>query len=248
MSSRLFKVGLFDEDPRQILCSDTILISKSDLAQTSSLSSRIKSLNPGAKLYNILHGKLQDGAGLDDILGLRAYSSFSLPSDAHEHDESCSHSHSHSITSMTLPIPLITSSAQFEKLDEWIRTVLWEDHIPVRGSPMTAGRTSTSRTSEPDRDKGESGAGEKKSIKVLRAKGLIIRSPGRKEWVLQGVQGLYDIFEVGEGAGDRGGASPEGGNQEDVEREGTKGKIVLIGNFVGVSEEEVGRSLMGWLA
>jgi hypothetical protein len=110
---------------------------------------------------------------------------------------------------VTIPLPILISSDQsrFDKLDEWIRTILWDDTVPGLPTP----------------------------VKVLRSKGLILRQEedGRlAEWVLQGVRGLYDIFEVG---------MKEGINGSEA------GKIVLIGNLAGVESRSIVDSLHKWI-
>ena len=60
------------------------------------------------------------------------------------------------------------SVAQMEKLDEWIRSVLWEKEVP--GHPTA-------------------------QIEVLRCKGLFVVGEGELH-ILQGVRNLYEIAKV----------------------------------------------------
>jgi hypothetical protein len=61
---------------------------------------------------------------------------------------------------------------RLEELDEWIRTVLWENRTP---DTVT-----------------ETGLSE---LKILRCKGLFVMESG-EQYVLQGVQSMYDLSLV----------------------------------------------------
>ena len=62
------------------------------------------------------------------------------------------------------------SQLQYEKLDQWIRSLLWE------GSLL--------------------GINSSKPISIHRTKGRIILKTGQ-EWILQGVRELYEFKEIG---------------------------------------------------
>lgn len=87
------------------------------------------------------------------------------------HDENCSHIND--ITSLLIPIPLLKDN-QAQRLDEWIRTVLWEGHLP--GTP-------------------------ERTLEVLRCKGVWQVDDGRI-FVLQGVKSLYETREEKRGNDD----------------------------------------------
>jgi len=198
--------GKVKESLRQIACADIVLLNKSDLASSETLSrleSMIISINPTAPIKRTVKGQLDLAA----ILGLGAYSAKSNfydsalsgpaaehnfhsthPNDSHVHDEHCSHLND--ISSLQIPVPILLPT-QLEQVDKWVRTILWEGRIPGRH---------------------ESGTGEK--LEVLRCKGVWSTAEGRT-FVLQGVRSLYETTEM------------EKSNVEDVKS--AEGKIVLIG-------------------
>lgn len=96
-------------------------------------------------------------------------------------DEICEdghHAHPHhyeirGISSLQVSVPLLKQAA-FDRLDEWIRTLLWESKLPERSS--------SSDTTATD-------------ISVLRCKG-IFRTDAGTTYVLQGVRNLYEISQV----------------------------------------------------
>lgn len=156
---------------RQIGAADIVLINKADIAPAEdlkSLQSLIRSLNPTASIEVTVRGVLD----LSKILNLHAYTSkpefydqASAHQDEHEHDEHCSHSHFGDITSLLIPLPVGADSG---KIDEWIRTILWEGHLP-----------------SPD---------EAHKIEVLRCKGLWWGRDGAVN-ILQGVRSLYETTQ-----------------------------------------------------
>lgn len=176
---------------RQIAGSDVILLNKVDLvpqAQVESTEDIIEGINPAATIYRTVRGEID----LKYIMGIDAYTSrpvlqrgptYTLHTthDDHDHDHS-NHEHSHppthyeirGISSLQVDCPTLTSS-QHEKLDEWIRSVLWERQLP--GEPPSEGTA---------------------DLAVLRCKGMFKTTAG-KAYVLQGVRNLYDIMEVQEG-------------------------------------------------
>lgn len=95
----------------------------------------------------------------------------------HDHDKS-NDPHTHQpthyemrgITSLQVTCPIL-SSAQYAKLDEWIRTVLWEHKVPDQVETTDA------------------------SIDVLRCKGLFSTDSGKK-FVLQGVRSVHPSTDV----------------------------------------------------
>jgi len=104
--------------------------------------------------------------------------SFSATDD-HSNCEESDHTHAHTsnepthyelrgISSLQVPCPLL-DKARLDKLDEWIRTVLWENHIP----------------------------GGSQELQVLRCKGLLTMESGER-YVLQGVRSIYEIEKLDE--------------------------------------------------
>lgn len=117
------------------------------------------------------------------VIGLNAYASRPLISDTifldeshdndgHIHDESCKHGHEHAeiisrhggISSIRVPCPVMTPG-RITRLDEWIRSVLWEGRLP------------DDTTHE---------------IEVLRCKGTYTTESG-EIYVLQGVRNMYEM-------------------------------------------------------
>ncbi|OCH91883.1 CobW domain-containing protein [Obba rivulosa] len=176
------------ESLRQIAGSDVILLNKVDLSSPEELEiteDMIRGINPVASVYRTVRGQI----GLKSILGVDAYASrpFTTASLSQvetfacggDHQD-CGHNHSHGqthyemrgISSLQVDCPTLTST-QLARLDEWIRTVLWESHLPE-------GETTGS------------------GLEILRCKGMFATEDG-KTYILQGVRNLYEIAEV-EGA------------------------------------------------
>lgn len=169
-----------------------------DLAEESkvaALEQQIRNLNPVAPTIRTTQGRVD----LSQVLNTGAYNSFKVasipqaephahPNDhAHEHDAECHQHDLESISSVQVSLTALSES-QISKLDEWIRSVLWEEKLP--------GTTAESH-----------------NLEVLRCKG-IYHAAGRKSYILQGVQTLYDVTEL-----------PEGNSEGEI----GEGKLVLIG-------------------
>lgn len=124
-------------------------------------------------------------------MGIDAYSSRPLPAESvrelskvhdhsdHDHDdpnhthapsESLTHYEIRGISSVKISCPPLTS-LQMQQLDEWIRSVLWENCLPD-GYTGAAGR-----------------------LEILRCKGMFLLESG-EVYVLQGVRTLYEISKV----------------------------------------------------
>ncbi|KAG8908433.1 hypothetical protein FRB99_006638 [Tulasnella sp. 403] len=168
------------ESLRQIAGADIVLLNKTDIAPAESISqleSIIGSINPSTPIERTIKGQID----LARILDLQAYSSkprFDGTDDIsntlegqessghgadHVHDENCSHLTD--ISSLLVPIPHLSSS-QANKLDEWLRTLLWEGHLHGNSARI---------------------------VEVLRCKGMWWI--GDQAIVLQGVRSLYETFE-----------------------------------------------------
>lgn len=170
---------------RQIALADVLLVNKMDLISTeenkmTTLEQRLRALNPTAPLIQTTHGRVD----LAQVLNIGAYRTFKpddtstshLPHDHghnhdHDHTAECHQHDLESISSVQLKVPSL-SDAQLVKLDEWIRSVLWEKKLP--------GDTT-----------------ETPGLEVLRCKGIYHTTDG-KSYILQGVQILYDVTEVPE--------------------------------------------------
>ncbi|KAJ8583735.1 CobW domain-containing protein [Rhizopogon salebrosus TDB-379] len=171
------------ESLRQIACSDVILLNKVDLAseeQLYSIEEQIQRVNPSAPIHRTIRGQID----LAHIMNINAYAggTKSLRStqphldddDCHDHSGnsiSAKHYELRGISSLQVTVPTMTRH-RLEELDEWIRTVLWENRTP---DTVT-----------------ETGLSE---LKILRCKGLFVMESG-EQYVLQGVQSMYDLSLV----------------------------------------------------
>ena len=152
---------------RQIGCADVILLNKTDLCSEEeilSLEDRIRKVNPVAPLHRTVRGQID----LSLILGIGAYRTASQLSDSPATHTQPERPHLHTISALRLTCPTLNLYS-LTKLDEWIRTLLWEARLPF-------------------------GAGDHQLL-VLRCKGYFQSETGA-EYVLQGVRDLYELREV----------------------------------------------------
>lgn len=170
---------------RQIAGCDAIILNKIDLADSKVLEETermIQNINPAAPVYKTIKGEID----LKHILGISAYklpSSILINENPHIHSANCDHDHEptpnhyeiRGISSLQVSCPALDQS-RLDKLDEWIRSVLWENHIP--GSATTGS-----------------------DVRVLRCKGAFTSTTGI-HYVLQGVQSMYEISELDTAAAD----------------------------------------------
>jgi len=184
---------------RQIAGSDVVVLNKVDLVSPEALTRTehlINQVNPAAPIYRTARGEIN----LECIIGISAYSKSlapmsSNPTTTHVHTRECDHAHGHNqekthinhyefreISSLRIECPRITPEA-FDKFDQWIRTVLWENRLPD---------DSTSR-----------------NLLVLRCKGFLSLTTG-KRYILQGVRSLYEMDEVTDGSDTNMGIPDEG--------------------------------------
>jgi G3E family GTPase len=202
------------ESLRQVACADVILLNKVDLVlepQILSTEELLHRVNPAVPVHRTVRGQID----LAVVVGIMAYASppsfqkaIPAPLDnSHQHDHEmaqdlCHHHPMHyetrGISSLLVACPVLSSS-HLDKLDEWIRTVLWENHLP-HGQVINH------------------------DLRVLRCKGLFTMQSG-EQYVLQGVQNLYEISQV------------DGGDVAGVPQ---PGKLVLIGKGL---DDAVRRSL-----
>jgi G3E family GTPase len=198
---------------RQIASSDCIILNKCDIAKPSDLDGlekHARKLNPHVPIHRTSRGAIDVGK----IIGIDAFRSrpdFRLADfhddqeNDHDHDHAAEahQAHLHAISSLQIPVPPL-DNAQFEKLDEWLRSLLWEDCLP-------------SQTNESVEITNE------KSMEILRAKGYFTLKdppPGSSgQHMLQAVRTLYEVTEV---PLDKASPDAAGG-----------GKLVLIGKGLG---------------
>ncbi|KAG1880656.1 CobW/HypB/UreG, nucleotide-binding domain-containing protein [Suillus tomentosus] len=171
------------ESLRQIACSDVILLNKVDLTseeQLRSIEELIQRVNPSAPIHRTIRGQID----LAHIMNINAYAGGAkgLQSAQHSHGNNDNHDHAghtvsskhyelRGISSLQVTLPTLTRH-RLQELDEWIRTVLWENRIPDNYH--------------------QTGLSE---LKVLRCKGLFVMESG-EQYVLQGVQSMYDLSLV----------------------------------------------------
>lgn len=153
----------------------------------------IRKLNPAAKIFRTVKGEIE----VARILNLAAYSSIPLhlnnpipsPSNSgHVHDASDDH-HDHSpendkfggVSSLIIPLGVMEPTVA-DKLDEWLRALLWEGRLLLPDSLP------------PKRLEAISASAVTTEIEVLRCKGLYATPDGRM-FVIQGVRMLYEIKE-----------------------------------------------------
>ena len=188
--------------PRQIACADVILLNKVDLAHSeddlAEVERMIQGVNPSAPIHRTAHANIDIGR----IINVNAYvtvdqlrvDAFKISRNAgsdylHNLAPQPKHYEMRGISSLQVTVPPLSQS-KLERLEKWIQRVLWDEELPGHDSSNTAHQ-----------------------IKVLRCKGLFVTDTG-KEYILQGVQSMYDICEV---------------NGQDVTGIPSSGKLVLIG-------------------
>ena len=173
-------------EDRQIAAADVILLNKTDLVTAADLRATedlLREVNPTVTVHHTVRANIDP----KNVVNLRAYTSRAPLNagttwfDNHDHDKHDRDTHDHGesqdrsthyevrgITSMQVSCPVL-SSVQQERLEEWIRTVLWESQLPEHLSN--------------DRDK---------PLEVLRCKGIFGTQSGQT-LVLQGVRNLYEL-------------------------------------------------------
>ncbi|KAJ6557306.1 CobW/HypB/UreG, nucleotide-binding domain-containing protein [Mycena vulgaris] len=179
------------ESLRQIAGADILLLNKTDLASPESVAATtalLRGVNPAAPIHRTVRAQID----VSRLLGVRAYAAppqFPPPhEDGHDHKhEDHEHEHEHAsepthyelrgISSLLVTVPVL-SQARLDVLDEWVRTVLWEQRLP--GTPELAS--------------------DAPPLTVLRCKGLFVLDSGA-QYVLQGVRNMYEISEAGDALG-----------------------------------------------
>lgn len=173
------------ESLRQIAGSDVILLNKADLVTPGALAhteALIRLVNPAAPIHMTIRADVDLGL----IMGISAYASPPQiqphiavtdinhenceEHDAHHHAREPTHYELRGISSLQVSCPVL-SQVSFDLLDEWIRSVLWENRLP--------------------------GIAENPNLQVLRCKGLVTMESG-EQYMLQGVRSMYEMTKVGE--------------------------------------------------
>lgn len=146
----------------QLSHADVIVINKADLVTKDELErvkDRIQSINGLAKVHITERGVVPELQGF--LLDLHAYDRVS---DQDLRDKGHSHLDP-TISTLTIPVPVL-STDQLDKLDLWLRSVLWDSELP--GFPSAP------------------------PFETHRLKGRIVLRDGRVKMV----QGVREIFEV----------------------------------------------------
>ncbi|CAK7228178.1 hypothetical protein SCUCBS95973_006792 [Sporothrix curviconia] len=196
----------------QISHADVVVINKSDLVDAEELArvrARIESINGLARIHVTSQSAVPQLEGV--LLDLHAY-------ETAEAVERAVHQSYHSHLDPTISTQAIDlgilDPAQLAKVDEWLRSVLWESRLPdPAGGPPRGGRN------------------EANNFEIHRTKGRLVLSNGSVK-VLQGVRELFEIFDapvsspVEEAAA---AAAPGGGPAAAPE----SSKLILIGRRLG---------------
>jgi G3E family GTPase len=169
---------------RQIAAADVVLLNKVDLVQNEQLrrvEDTIQKINPAAAIHRTVRGEVD----LSRVIGIGAYDSRSKHNLAlgsehdhnHEHGPECNHDSTHhyevrGISSLQITCPVLDDTG-IERLDAWIRSVLWENRLPDPAHSPSPRST----------------------LDVLRCKGLFHTTSG-DQYILQGVRSLYDLAKV----------------------------------------------------
>ncbi|POS87656.1 hypothetical protein EPUL_002419, partial [Erysiphe pulchra] len=186
----------------QISYADVIIINKSDLVDEDELilvKERIQAINGLAILHTTVRSQVPQLEGF--LLDLHAYDnvgSLDVLSKGHSELDS-------TITTIAFEIPLLEMH-QVYKIDEWLRSVLWESSLPY----PTAGSTDTLSLSQ--------------SFEIHRLKAKLILSNNDVK-IIQGVRDVFEIIDA-----------PFNPSYVPKESEKNKGKIVLIGRGLRYSQ------------
>jgi G3E family GTPase len=160
---------------RQVAAADVILLNKTDLVSAGELETTedlLSKINPTVTVHRTVRADID----IKHVLNIRAYTSSRGLSHADDHDHA-SHDHEkehgthyevRGISSLRVSCRVLSPEQQ-DRLEVWIRTVLWESQLPEY-SVDTHG----------------------KPLEVLRCKGMFGTESGQT-FVLQGVRNLYEL-------------------------------------------------------
>ncbi|KAJ5923956.1 hypothetical protein N7466_008143 [Penicillium verhagenii] len=156
----------------QISHADVIVLNKTDLVTEDELEAvrdRITSINSAAKIHVTDHSRTPQIEGV--VLDLHAYdhlADLDFGKKGHSHmDPAIS-----TVAIVTPPIP----SNRVEKVDEWLREVLWESILPVSG--------------------GEDSRSWPTDFEIHRLKGILVLEDGSSKII----QAVRDVFEIRDSA------------------------------------------------
>jgi len=161
----------------QISHADIIVLNKSDLvspAQLEQVMARIRSINGLAKMHTTSHSRIPKLEGV--LLDIHAYDRVSA-----DDVDFAAKGHSHldpTISTISIPVPPLSSS-NLDKVDEWLRRVLWESALP----------------------------NSELSFEVHRAKGRLVTESGQV-MLLQGVRDVFELVDSPDTSNVNDGAMP----------------------------------------
>ncbi|KAI9795135.1 MAG: hypothetical protein M1816_000157 [Peltula sp. TS41687] len=195
----------------QISHADVIVINKTDLVSAQELDdvrARIRAINGLARICESRHGRVPRLEGM--VLDIHAYDRVddSLPGDAQQQKSVGSSTLDPTISTLTLHLPVFDRpQLQLDRLDSWLRAVLWNSTLPFPSSP-----TSPVDSHQNDDVKG------KRRFEIHRLKGLIYHSTNvedendvnigvagaaasqkprrRTKLARKFIQGVRDVFEI----------------------------------------------------
>ena len=153
----------------QISHADMIVLNKSDLVteeELQNVKNRIRAINALASICVTTHSRVPSLEGV--FLDVHAYDEVKA-----EDLEFASKGHSHldpTISTISLKVPILDES-NLDKLDVWLRSVLWDSKLPSLGESSTTA-----------------------SFEIHRTKGRVLLSNGKVKLV-QGVREVFDILD-----------------------------------------------------
>jgi G3E family GTPase len=166
---------------RQIAAADVILLNKTDLVSAADLETTedlLSKINPAVTVHRTVRADID----IKHVLSIRAYTSSRglshagtpVPDDhdhaSHDHEKGHgTHYEMRGISSLRVSCRVLSPEQQ-ERLEVWIRTVLWESQLPEYSADTHDG----------------------KPLEVLRCKGIFGTESGQT-FVLQGVRNLYEL-------------------------------------------------------
>ncbi|KAL2848794.1 cobW-domain-containing protein [Aspergillus pseudoustus] len=186
----------------QISHADVIILNKTDLVSPDELEAvrdRVTAINRAAKIHETDHSRTPQIEGV--VLDLHAYDHL----DSLDFDEK-GHSHIDPAISTIALIHPPLSPSQIPRVDEWLRSILWD-------STLLAPPPSNTNT-----DSASDSASKRPNFDIHRLKGILALSDGSSKII----QAVRDVFEIRD----------EAPSFEDDERK-SQCKIVLIGRSLG---------------
>ena len=227
----------------QISGADVVVINKCETVtseQLEKVEQRIRSINGLAKVHKTSYSKVPQLESY--ILDLHAYDgveALDVEKRPHNHLDPVSMGsyfpslcielmRLQTISTVSLPLPILAPS-QLDKLEIWLRSILWDSVLPTPGLSSLKDSDMLGGDGPDPKEFG------RLNFLIHRTKGRVIIADG----TVKMVQGVREVFEM-EDLEERRDGGQFGNAYSDV-----KGKLVLIGK--GLNEELFRRSLEGSL-